>query len=215
VGRLIPRSLARRARRGIVGLLVDDRYEPGTWTPEDWRRTYVAGSWDYLAGLDELPRYGIILGYLAFLGGDPEILDVGCGEGLLRERLQGVRFRRYVGVDPVRTIIEKARRLEDERTTFVAGDPVDRSLDLGTFDVVVCNEVLSIVPDPAATVARAHELLRPGGHLITSIWHHADDEALWDMIDRHFDPVDRVEVANPASSVALRGWRVMYHRRRE
>lgn len=201
----VMRRLALRA--GVI------RYRTEPWSSEEWRRGYDSGHLDYFAGLDELPRYSLLLGYILFLGGDPEILDVGCGQGLLRARLDGLSFRRYVGIDPTEPAIERARGLEDERTRFVLGDVRDRSLSLGSFDIVVCNEVLSVSTDPVAVLDRVHELLRPGGCLLTCVWHHAGDEQLWRLVDRRFDPVDRVEASNPANPIAVRGWRVSCHRR--
>ena len=204
-----PSSWVRRVadRRGLLPY----RSEP--WTPEQWRAGYTSGHLDYFAGIDELPRYSLLLGYLVFLGGQPEILDVGCGQGLLRARIEGVPFRRYVGIDPVPAAIEQARALEDGRTRILVGDITDPTLELGHFDVVVCNEVLSVASDPVAVLARVRDVLRPGGHLLTSTWRHPGDEALWRLVDQRFTRVDAVEAQNPANPIALEGWRVTCHRR--
>lgn len=206
------RGAARRIRDiGLrSGLL---RYRTGPWTQEEWRHGYTSGHLDYFARIDELPRYSLLLGYVVYLGGEPEVLDVGCGQGLFRNHLQGFAFSRYFGIDASPAAIEQARSLEHDRTTFLAGDVLDRSLDLGSFDVVVCNEVLSVVPDPAAVLDRVHELLRPDGHLLTSTWRHPGDTQLFRLVDRRFIPVDAVDARNPANPIARRGWRVACHRR--
>lgn len=53
----------------------------------------------------------------------------------------------------------------------------------GTYDVVISSQVLEHVPDPAAHLAEARRLLRPGGRLILSthgIWvYHPVPEDLW------------------------------------
>jgi SAM-dependent methyltransferase len=38
----------------------------------------------------------------------------------------------------------------------------------GTFDVVICEQVIEHVPDPAAAVANLRDLCAPGGHVIVS-----------------------------------------------
>lgn len=174
---------------------------------------YSSGHLDYFAGIDELPRYSLLVGYVMFLGGEPEILDVGCGQGLLRARLGGMGFARYVGVDPSPAAVERARVLVDERTEIVLGDVTDHTLALGTFDVVVCNEVLSVADDPVAVLDRVHGLLRPGGHLLTCTWRHPGDQRLLRLVDERFTPIDAVDARNPGNPIALEGWRVTCHRR--
>lgn len=216
---MLTRSLVARARRALArardaGLrrgLIPYRTQP--WSAEEWRAGYSSGHLDYFAGIDELPRYSLLLGYLTFLGGEPEILDVGCGQGLLRARLGGLSFARYVGVDPAPAAIEQATRLADDRTEILLGDVTDPALALGTFDVVVCNEVLSVAIDPVAVLDRVRRLLRPGGHLLTCTWRHPGDQRLLRLLDERFTLVDAVDAKNPGNPIALDGWRVTCHRR--
>jgi SAM-dependent methyltransferase len=72
---------------------------------------YATGSLAHMGELNDLARYSLIIGYVELLGGRPEILDVGCGPGLLRARLERVPFARYVGIDPVEDVIRRAARL--------------------------------------------------------------------------------------------------------
>jgi 2-polyprenyl-6-hydroxyphenyl methylase/3-demethylubiquinone-9 3-methyltransferase len=205
------RWLLRSARDlGLRAGLV--RYRPGTWSDARWDEWYRGGASERYGRLDELARYSLIVGYVAWFGPRPSVLDVGCGEGLLRRRLPAESFSRYVGVDPVAPAIEAARALEDPRTTFVLGDVL--TAELAPADVVVCNEVLNLVPDPRALTDRLVELVRPGGVLLTSLWRHPGDRQLWRLLDRRFDPVDRVVARNPANDVAARGWTVAAHRSR-
>lgn len=212
VQRLRSRLLLRTRVRALGVRLGVIAYEPTTWSEELWNERYSNGVLDYFGALNELPRYSILAGYVSYFGGEPDILDVGCGQGLFRHRLEGIPFRRYVGIDPTPSAIELARRFDDERTEFVVGDPLET--DLGTFDRVVCNEVFSMVPDPAALLDRVGELLRPDGLLLTSIWRHDGDQRLWEMVDKRFDRLDTVEAQNPANPVGTRGWRLTCHRRR-
>lgn len=207
VRRAVARGRAAGLRRGWL------RYRTEPWTADEWRVGYTSGHLDYFGGMDELPRYSLLIGYLIFLGGTPEILDVGCGQGLLRARLDGFGFRRYVGIDPAPAAIEQAAVLADERTEFSVGDVTDTRISLGTFDVVVCNEVLSVAADPVAVLDRVRTVLRPGGHLLTSTWRHPGDDQLLRLVDERFTAVDAVDARNPANPIALHGWRVSCHRR--
>ena len=212
LARVRSRLLLRTRARALGVRLGVLPYQPTTWSDELWNERYSAGVLDYFGALDELPRYSLLVGYVSYFGGEPEILDIGCGQGLLRHRLEGVPFRRYVGIDPTASAIELAGRFADERTEFVVGDPL--VTDLGTFDTIVCNEVLAMVPDPGALLDRVLELLRPDGLLLTSIWRHDGEQRLWAMFDKRIELIDTVEARNPANPVGPRGWKLTCHRRR-
>jgi SAM-dependent methyltransferase len=187
------------------------RYRPAPYSPERWAKSYRGGEWDYLGDLGELPRYSVLIGYLLHFGIPAELLDVGCGEGVFRTRIDPLPFTRYVGVDPTAEAIERARRLEDTRTSFVLGDVLEVDVG-GPFDAVILNEVLYMVADPEAVVERTVALVRPGGLVLTSIWRHAGDDHLWRLLDRRLRRLDRVEVRNRANPSALLGWRMGCYR---
>lgn len=187
------------------------RYQPGL-TPsfDEWTDRYESGGWDYLGGVHQLGQYSMLAGYLSYLGAE-SILDIGCGSGLLRERMDSVPFKRYVGIDPVPAAIERAQGLADERTEFVLGDVSEK--ELGTFDAVVFNEVLYCVPEPERLLARAHELVSPGGHLLTSNIRHPGDAGLYRMIGERFEEVAAVDVSNDTDRGKRRRRVAVYKRR--
>lgn len=194
------------------------RYRPERHAPERFEAGYRSGDFDYYARLDELPRYAVLAGYLTFDGGAPDVLDVGCGRGLLRARLPERAFGSYVGVDLAREAVDAARTLEDGRTRFVQGDA--RTLDLPTLDlvsvdVVVLNEVLYYLDDAEAFLARVAGWLRPGGRVLTSMWRHPGDGQLWRLVDARFELADRVDVRSERNTMSPRGWRVACHVNRE
>ena len=140
------------------------------------------------------------------------MLDVGCGTGLLRARLEGADVGEYVGVDLSATAVEAAERRRLPRSVFLAGDVA--TLDLGRFDVIVLNEMLYYVEDVEDFLARLGQLLEPSGLLLVSMWRHPGDRALWRTVDECFPLVDRVEARNRANELNPRGWIVSCHRRR-
>lgn len=208
--------MIRQIRTRVYGIAVRAKllpYRPfGALPPAGVDELWQSGYYDYFDELGELPRYSILLGYLRHLGERPTILDVGCGTGRLRDRIDGIDFTRYVGTDLSRAAIERARSLEDERTEFVLADRVSR--DLGTFTIVVCNEMLYTVPDAGALLADIDAVLEPGGHLLASNYRHRGDVGLHRMITDRFDLIDAVEVRNAGSDDARQGWRITCHRRR-
>lgn len=102
---------------------------------------------------------------------DAEVLDVGCGAGLLSEAIAR-NGARVTAIDLAPELVKVARlhRLE-------SGVPVDYRLQSteslaaempGRFDAVTCMEMLEHVPDPAAIIRACATLLKPGGRLFLS-----------------------------------------------
>jgi SAM-dependent methyltransferase len=176
----------------------------------DWDREYSRGVLDVYGAMRELARYSVLIGYLRARPSPPSVLDIGCGIGLLAQRLGEGDVASYVGIDPSEVAIDEARRsLERPGMTFLVGaEPSER---LGSFDVVVCNEVLYYVDDVEALMEQVRACLRPGGWLLTSILRHSGDVALHRLLDRRFERVDAVTVRShegPGSA-----WRLACHAR--
>lgn len=99
---------------------------------------------------------------------DRDVLDVGCGEGVLVRRLAAAGAR-VVGVDPSPVALERARRAEssDTSTRFVEGTAEALPFPDRSFDVVVFLNSLHHVPLESmdAALAEAARVLRPGGTL--------------------------------------------------
>ena len=101
---------------------------------------------------------------------DLQVLDVGCGGGLICEPLARLGAR-VTGLDPASENIEAARR-------HALGQGLDIDYRVGrvekleseglTFDAVVCLEVVEHVPDPAAFLESCAALVRPGGLMLLS-----------------------------------------------
>jgi SAM-dependent methyltransferase len=107
--------------------------------------------------------------------GQRRILDVGCGDGLLLDRLAA--WGEAEGVESDATTLSPAaagRRIHL--------GPFDRSYrPAGTFDLILFLDVLEHLDDPVAALRRAHELLTPGGAIFVSV---PAFQALWTSHDR-------------------------------
>jgi 2-polyprenyl-3-methyl-5-hydroxy-6-metoxy-1,4-benzoquinol methylase len=196
------RSLAIRA--GVSS------YESALTPPtgDQWKQEYDTGQWDYLDGLHQLAHYSVLAGYCERFH-HRSILDVGCGAGIFRTRVDHIDFERYVGIDPTAAAIEQASSLADRRTTFLTGDVFLPELE--QFEIVVCNEVLYYVPEPPRQLDRIRELMKPGGHLLASHIRHAGDVGLYRLIAERFELLDAVELRNQAAGAHPR--RVAAYRR--
>jgi 2-polyprenyl-6-hydroxyphenyl methylase/3-demethylubiquinone-9 3-methyltransferase len=102
---------------------------------------------------------------------DAEVLDVGCGGGLLSEALAG-EGARVTAIDLAPDLLKMARLhgLEsgvrvDYRLAAVEPLADERP---ASFDAVTCMEMLEHVPDPASVIDACARLLKPGGTLVLS-----------------------------------------------
>jgi ubiquinone/menaquinone biosynthesis C-methylase UbiE len=74
-----------------------------------------------------------------------------------------------VGVDLSPSMLQRARRLASTLPAAVElreGDAANLDLAPASFDAVILNLVLSVVPDPIAAIAEALRVLRPGGRAV-------------------------------------------------
>jgi 2-polyprenyl-3-methyl-5-hydroxy-6-metoxy-1,4-benzoquinol methylase len=156
-------------------------YVPERIAAPEWERLFESGSYDRLESIPERARYSLIVGQCDVLG-TRSILDVGCGQGVLAKRLSRVTYDRYVGVDISQAAVDQARRaLPDPRNTYLVSD-ADGFDTADRFDLLVFNECLYYMEDPAAVVRRYLKFLRPGGHVSISMYHTLRSSAVWKLL---------------------------------
>jgi SAM-dependent methyltransferase len=102
-------------------------------------------------------------------GGVRRAVEIGSGTGpIARMIADRAPWAQVTGVEPSAELVAHAERLRGDRPNlrFETGDgAVLRHAD-GSFDLAVQHTVLSHVPEPAALVAEAFRVLRPGGTLV-------------------------------------------------
>jgi 2-polyprenyl-6-hydroxyphenyl methylase / 3-demethylubiquinone-9 3-methyltransferase len=100
-----------------------------------------------------------------------DVLDVGCGGGLLAEAMAR-KGARVVGLDLAGDLLQVAQlhALESDVTLrYLLESAEDHAArHAAAYDVITCMEMLEHVPDPAAVVAALAQLVRPGGHVFLS-----------------------------------------------
>ena len=93
------------------------------------------------------------------------VADIGCGEGQLCGELEAAGWPTIVGVDVSSTRISRARR------RYPGVEFYDRPLDQtgvpeASFDLIVMDNVIEHLPEPARMVAGLARYLKPGGQLV-------------------------------------------------
>lgn len=97
-----------------------------------------------------------------------QVLDIGCGPGTITVDLAGYVPEGHVtGLERAGDVLAQARALAQERgvanVDFVQGDANSLEYADGTFDVVLCHQVLQHVKDPAGILREMRRVARPGG----------------------------------------------------
>lgn len=99
------------------------------------------------------------------------VVDVGCGTGVLLERvLDREPSATCVGIDVTPEMLAVAVQRLGRRATFVRGSATQLPLPDRSADVVVSTNALHYLADPARLVAEARRVLVPGGLLVVSDW---------------------------------------------
>jgi len=141
---------------------------------------HFADSFDEVLQRLEYRAPALVARALRRVEGEPrgglEIMDAGCGTGLLAQHLRPYA-RRLVGVDLSPKMLEKAakRALYDELvaaelTSYLGSSPQ-------AYDIVASSDTLVYFGDLRAVLAAAGASLRPGGRLVFTLEHavHEDE----------------------------------------
>ena len=99
------------------------------------------------------------------------VLDLGSGAGtdsLIAAQMVG-ETGRVTGIDMTREMLAKARTAATEigatNVEFVEGEAEHLPFDDESFDIVISNGVIDLIPDKDSVFAELHRVLVPGGRL--------------------------------------------------
>ena len=105
-----------------------------------WNRQYKKGRWESLRSEKEAIRYNKIIEFIKrFSPKNPSILDIGCGDGLLTERISPEDYSFFLGLDFSNESIKIASKKKLPKAEFLAADAV-KFQPKQSFDVIVFNE---------------------------------------------------------------------------
>lgn len=106
---------------------------------------------------------------LALLAPQPGelILDIGCGDGTLTQKIMAAGAR-VIGLDASEAMVEaaRARRVDAFVADAQALDLAGQALRFGQFDAAFSNAALHWMLDPDAVASGVYSVLRPGGRFV-------------------------------------------------
>jgi SAM-dependent methyltransferase len=98
---------------------------------------------------------------------EARVLDVGCATAGLLSSLQGLGYRRLLGLDPSPLCSELASRIHG--IAVLGGAVAEIPENLGLFDLVILGSVLEHIRDLSGTLRRVATLLAPDGCLYVEV----------------------------------------------
>lgn len=169
-------------------------YQPHRTTIDQWERQYASGALTRYRQLDELARYSMIVGYCRYFKSMPAILDVGCGEGILQERLRP-SYSRYVGIDVSAEAIRQTLPKQDSNTVFIESDAASYTPN-ERFDIVVLNECLYYFENPLQIMRRLQPFLNNKGIFIASMYVEPVSLKIWKVLKGVYAVLDDVHITH-------------------
>jgi len=166
-----------------------------------------AARWEELRGLyveDSVVDARLLAALQEEPGGD--LLDIGTGTGRVLEMAAG-HVRSAVGIDNARPMLEIARANLD-RAGFThcqvrLADMYRLPFPAERFDAVTVNMVLHYAESPAAAVAEAARVLKPGGRLIVVDFAPHEQAELRDEHEHRWLGFEDAEIARLAAHAGL------------
>jgi len=134
--------------------------------PEALARLYAQSSFDYAQEVDDLKiTYDRYLDRLErFDVHKGSLLEIGCGNGFFLEEALKRGYSSVSGVEPGRTIVEKARA--DIRPNIVCDILRPSLFEPECFDVIAIFQTFDHISDPGALLDECRRLLKPGGLML-------------------------------------------------
>jgi trans-aconitate methyltransferase len=129
------------------------------FTGQTWNTAAYAATGRFVADLA-----GGVTALLAARPGE-QILDLGCGDGALTERIAKETGALITGVDSSAAMLAAAR---DRGLTVVEASGDALQFD-GQFDAVFSNAALHWMPNAEAVLAGVHRALKPGGRFVAEM----------------------------------------------
>lgn len=146
-----------------------------------WNHQYAVGRWDKLKAPEEQARFAATARLLVRHVPPGHVLEIGCGESLLLQRLKPTDYRSWLGVDISEIAIQRAQAFAREHVHYVVADMETMTPD-GMFDAIVFTESIYYSTDCARLLRRFSRCLNPKGLFVVSICRTKRSARVWEAI---------------------------------
>jgi trans-aconitate methyltransferase len=101
---------------------------------------------------------------LLAIGGNDNVLDLGCGTGNLTRKIRGMTAGRVAGIDPSEGMIGAAANQGMHDIAYAVNRAEDLDI-MNQFDVIFCNSAFQWFQTPHLALRNCHTALRKGGRM--------------------------------------------------
>ena len=164
-----------------------------------WNHQYSTGRWEGLKAPREQARFETCIALLRRHASGGDLLEIGCGEGLLLQRLSPADYRQFVGVDISGVAIQRATGLANPRANFLIADMQRLELEQ-KFDAVIFTESIYYVSRCDELLRRYAHFLRDHGVFVVSVFSNRGSQGVWDQIHLAAELIERVTTTNDAGT---------------
>ncbi len=111
------------------------------------------------------------------------VLDAGCGDGFYLHLLSNLSKAKLVGLDDNPKALALAKNyVRSNKLKLVEGDVTKMPFKAGSFDKVICSEVLEHLPDDVAGLKEFKRIIKKGGKIAITVPSH-NYPLLWDPVN--------------------------------
>ncbi|WP_315817156.1 class I SAM-dependent methyltransferase [Paraflavitalea speifideaquila] len=168
-----------------------------------WDKQYVRGNWECLKSPLEQMRFDAVRNYIKKYSNKGNILEVGCGEGILQAGMSKHSYRKFLGIDISEIAIQRAAHLADTTTEYRTAN-MENFSPAEKFDIIIFNEVLYYARNPNQLMARYMEFLNPEGFIIVSIFQTSSNIKVMNGVEAKFKSIDEMVSSNEIGSWCCR-----------
>lgn len=140
---------------------------------------------DYLGPFFFEPYATDLAGRLNFTG-VKDVLELACGTGRLTRHIAGILPPevKFTATDLNTDMISVAKtKLTSDRVIWAPADMLDLPFDNESFDLVVCQFGVMLVPDQSKALSEIFRILKPGGKVVFNTWTDLNFNRVWAIGD--------------------------------
>lgn len=178
-----------------------------------WNKQYKQGRWESLGSEKEAVRYQKIIELIeVFAPKAPSILDIGCGDGLLTERMNPQNYSYFMGVDFSKESIKLATKKNLPKAEFQSVDAI-KFYPKRKYDCIIFNEAFYYIHDSEKqnVLNRMLDQLTDGGILIVSIYR--EGLGCWEFFKENPN-LQELEFTTLRTEEELRYWKIGAYKKR-